>query len=245
MSLYERKHSLLISKVYEIKDLISSIDKVRGEVIDLAHRTYTDSLPFGIITDELMKVKSQFVPICIDSMDVLNELINKCIYLHDMLEFEFSVYKAFNANMGGKSDSATIDKLHVSRNCGTGLYFVIELNGFDISFCYRILPHVAPRYANGKGHFDKITVKLTDDQLVELMAQVNSIDYESWESCDAIYDPVPRCGATYQSFHCDYSDGSFFEFKTDSKPPDSFIKMFDVLDKYCDWSLLQMDTLCI
>ena len=140
-------------------------------------------------------------------------------------------------NNGKKNASATIRKLSIS--FGVGYHNVINWEGSDLSYTNRISPRLS-RLNFPKGYFETKTVKLTAGQVEDLLAQINLIDFEKWESDD---DEIGGDGAEYQRFSCEYSDGSCFEYSTCSTPPDSYQNMCDILMKYCDYSTFPVGAL--
>ena len=221
--------NFFFQKAQEIHDLTSDINEVRRKLIcfsqDMSHLCTNEKI------EQSIKRLSKFIYAYSDSEDCLRELYKDMCQMratHD--EAVRNLIKLLN---GKKNPSATIQKIRVS--FGDGFYKAVELNGYDLLFCNKIATRLSP-LSFPKGYFDAKTIKLSDDQLKELIEQVSAIEFEKWKSDDDIGDIA--CGAEYQRFRCEYSDGSSFEYGTRFTPPDSFRVMCDILVRYCDWSLL-------
>jgi len=240
MRIYDCVNNMLIQKEHEIMVLISSIDEVRRELVYLVNRANANQLGHKV-SDRIEKLISRFLPTCSDSTEFLQGLLLEYTDHVARIETKVALAKILKQSMGRKNASATITKLHISFISSASVYSVIELNGSELSYGNRIAPRLSPFISREKSSFETITVNLTDSQVEKLFEQISSVDYEKWESDDSLGVLEFRgAGAEYQSFHCDYNDGGFFEYETCSKPPSSFREMFEILTKYCDWSLIPL-----
>ena len=192
-------------------------------------------------TNKLEELMRSTIRICNDSLLFLEGLLHGYTDYQARINAKVALSKIARRQMGRKNDSATITKLHISFKNGAGYYNIIDMNGCVLSFKNRIPLRLSPYISHAESNWEAKSVTLSDNQMEELMEQINSIDYEKWESGDNLGVPELRMdGHEYQSFHCDYSDDSFFEYETNSTPPSSFREMFEILTRYCDWSLIPL-----
>lgn len=100
--------------------------------------------------------------------------------------------------------------------------------------CYHnvILPKDAPLYANINGNFLKEKSRvLTADEIKSITTAIQQINIENMVSDKE----QGCCGAAYNIFDCEYTNGRRFEYSSRFRPPIEFDMLYEVLCDYCEF----------